>query len=101
MESMSCVPQAVLSTEDTVRDYKSLAAVERAFPSGSAQYKAASKRTRDDQPVHHFRGLIDHLATLTKNTVQPRGTLPTFDQLTVPTPFQRRVFELLEGHLTP
>lgn len=75
--------------------------VQPARRSGSAQYKAASKRTRDDQPVHHFRSLIDHLATLTQNTVQPRGTSPTFDQLTVPTPFQRRVFELLEVHLTP
>ncbi len=162
------VPKSVLSAEDTVRAYKGLAAVERAFrclktidlhirpihhrledrvrahvflcmlayyvewhlrqalapllfaeddrdgaqrrrgspvqpatPSESAEAKAVTKRTRDDQPVHHFRGLLDHLATLTKNTVQPQGELPTFDQLTVPTPLQRRVFDLLGVSLKP
>jgi hypothetical protein len=40
--------------------------------------------------VHHFGGLIDHLATLTKNTIQPQSGLPTFDQLTVPTPLKTK-----------
>lgn len=75
--------------------------VQPATPSEGAEVKAATKRTRDDQPVHHFRGLLDHLATLTKNTVQPQGGLPTFDQLTVPTPLQRRVFDLLGVSLKP
>jgi transposase len=162
------VPKAVLSANDTVRAYKGLAAVERAFrclktvdlhirpiyhrledrvrahvflcmlayyvewhmrqalasllfaeddpedakqrrgspvqpaiPSENAKHKATTKRTRDGQPVHHFRGLLDHLATLTRNTVQPQGDLPTFDQLTVPTALQRRVFELLKVNLKP
>jgi hypothetical protein len=49
--------------------------------------------------VHHFRGLLDHLATLTKNTVQPQASLPTFDQLTVPTPLQKQALELLDVDL--
>ena len=61
-----------------------------AQPSARAERKAATKRSSDDQPVHHFRGLLDHLATLTKNTIQPQAGLPTFDQLTAPTPLQKR-----------
>jgi hypothetical protein len=160
------VPKSVLSAEDTIRAYKGLAAVERAFrclktvdlhvrpiyhrledrvrshvflcmlayyvewhmrqalapllfaeddPHGAKQRrgspvqpaiasnstaeKATTKRTADGQLVHHFRGLLDHLATLTKNTVQPQGTLTTFEQMTVPTELQRRAFELLEVEL--
>jgi hypothetical protein len=75
--------------------------VQPAQPSASAERKAATKRSAGGQPVHHFRGLLDHLATLTKNTVQPQSGLPAFDQLTVPTPLQRQVFELLEVDLRP
>ncbi|MBX3562933.1 MAG: IS1634 family transposase [Sphingomonas sp.] len=74
--------------------------VEPATPSESAERKAATKRSADDQPVHHFRGLLDHLATLTKNTVQPHSGLPAFDQLTVPTPLQRQAFERLDVPLS-
>ena len=73
--------------------------VRPAAPSASAERKAVTKRSADDQPVHHFRGLLDHMATLTKNTVQPEAGLPTFDQLTVPTPLQKQVLELLEVDL--
>ena len=45
--------------------------------------------------------LLDHLATLTRNTVRPQGDLPTFDQLTLPTELQRRAFQLLDVNLTP
>ena len=51
------------------------------------------------QPVHRFRGLPAHLATLTTTTIQPQAGLPTFDQLTVPTPLQKQVFELLDVNL--
>ena len=67
-----------------------------AKPSASAERKAVTKRSSSGQPAHHFGGLIDHLATLTKNTIQPQSGLPTFDQLTVPTPLQKQVFELLD-----
>jgi hypothetical protein len=70
--------------------------VQPATPSAGAERKAARKRSSSGQPVHHFSGLIDHLATLTKNTIQPQSGLPTFDQLSVPTPLQKQVFELLD-----
>jgi len=69
--------------------------VRPATPSSSAERKAKTKRTAGAQPLHHFGGLLDHLATLTKNTIQPQSGLPVFDQLTVPTPLQRQAFELL------
>ncbi len=156
------VPKDVLGTEDTVRAYKDLAQVERAFRclktvdlhvrpihhrleervrahvflcmlayyvewhmrrawapllfaeddpadaarrrgspvkparrSASAETKASTKKTPEGQTVHRFRGLLDHLATLTKNTIQPTGDLPAFDRLTVPTPLQQKAFDLL------
>ena len=157
------VPKEVLGTEDTVRAYKDLAKVERAFrclktvdlhvrpihhrlvprvrahvflcmlayyvewhmrrawapllfaeddPQGAAQRrgspvkparrsasaeaKALTKKTSEGETVHRFRGLLDHLATLTKNTIQPTGDLPSFDRLTVPTPLQQKAFDLLD-----
>ena len=64
--------------------------VRPAKPSASAERKAVTKRSSSGQPVHHFGGLIDHLATLTKNTIQPQSGLPTFDQLTVPPPLKTK-----------
>jgi hypothetical protein len=70
--------------------------------SPSAQRKAQVLRTPDDQPVHSFRTLLADLATLTKNTVQPRTEgLPPFERLTLPTPLQQRAFDLLGVALTP
>jgi hypothetical protein len=74
--------------------------VQPATPSESAERSALTKRSADDQPVHHFRGLLDHLATLTKNTIEPQSGLPAFDQLSVPTPLQRRALELLAVDLS-
>jgi len=155
------VPEEVLGTEDTVRAYKDLAKVERAFrcmktvdlhvrpihhrleervrahvflcmlayyvewhmrqawapllfaeddPEGAAkrrgspvkparrsvnaEAKAREKKTPDGHVVHRFRGLLDHLATLTKNTIQP-DDLPAFEQLSAPTSLQQRAFDLL------
>lgn len=156
------VPEEILGTEDTVRAYKDLAKVERAFrcmktvdlhvrpihhrleervrahvflcmlayyvewhlrqawapllfaeddPEGAAirrgspvkpatkseraEVKALDKKTPDGLVVHRFRGLLDHLATLTKNTIQPEADLPPFEQLSVPTPLQQKAFDLL------
>jgi hypothetical protein len=69
--------------------------VQPAVRSPSAEEKALTKKTPTGQTVHRFRGLLDHLATLTKNTIQPKGDLPPFDQLTVPTTLQQRAFDLL------
>jgi hypothetical protein len=65
--------------------------------SAAAERKATSKTTSDDLPVHDFPSLLNHLATLTRNqirflTVRDR---PVVEQLALPTPTQRRAFELL------
>jgi hypothetical protein len=69
--------------------------VQPAVRSPRSEDKASSKKTPDGETVHRFRGLLDHLATLTKNTIQPAGELPAFDQLADPTPLQRKAFDLL------
>jgi hypothetical protein len=69
--------------------------VKPATRSMSAQSKAYTKKTPQGETVHSFRGLLDHLATLTKNTIQPTGDLPSFDRLTVPTSLQQKAFDLL------
>jgi hypothetical protein len=69
--------------------------VQPARRSRSAEDKASTKRTPEGETIHRFRGLLDHLATLTKNTIQPYGDLPAFDRLTVPTGLQHKAFDLL------
>ena len=67
-----------------------------AKPSPSAQDKARTLRTEDGFPVHSFQTLIADLATIAKNRIRPK--LPgadSFDQITRPTPLQRRAFDLL------
>jgi len=70
--------------------------VSPAEPSPSAQEKARTLRTPDDFPVHSFQTLIADLATIAKNRIRPK--LPgadRFDQITRPTPLQRKAFDLL------
>ena len=43
-----------------------------AMPSPSARRKAAAKRTPDGVPVHSFRTLLEDLATIARNRVQPK-----------------------------
>jgi len=65
--------------------------------SPAAARKASRQRHDDGQPIHDFGSLLRHLGTLTRNELRfPHlpGT-PTIEQLTVPTPIQRRAFELL------
>jgi hypothetical protein len=83
--------------------YTDQAPPERADPvtparrSASAAAKAANHTNPADQlPLYTLRGLLDHLATLTRNTVRLNGSPVTFDQLTLPTPVQRRAFQLLD-----
>jgi hypothetical protein len=47
------------------------------------------------QPYLSFRGLIEHLATLTRNQVRFAGTSITVPMLTEPTSIQRQAFSLL------
>ncbi len=64
--------------------------------SPGAQRKAATQRTEDGTPVHSFHTLLEDLATVAKNRVQPKdgGTAP-FDMITTPSPLQQRAFDLL------
>jgi hypothetical protein len=65
--------------------------------SASATRKASTHTAEDGQPVRSFRGLLDHLATLTRNDIQYGPDGPTIPTLAIPTPTQRRVFELLNA----
>jgi Transposase DDE domain len=64
--------------------------------SQGADAKAATKTTTDDQPAHSFTSLLAHMATLTRNHLRVAGNDTSgFDLLAVPTPTQRRAFELI------
>jgi Transposase DDE domain len=62
--------------------------------SAAAAAKASRRRHPDGTGVHSFRGLLDHLATLTRNKITLAGR--EIDVLATPTPLQRRAFELLD-----
>ena len=67
-----------------------------AVRSASASTKAAAKRNGVDEEVRGFRELLDHLGTLTRNTMTvTTDQASSFELLSTPTPTQRRVFELL------
>ena len=61
--------------------------------SAAAAAKASRKTNSADNPVRSFRGMLAHLATLTRNTITHGDH--TFDKITVPTPGQDRAFQLL------
>ena len=63
--------------------------------SAAADAKAAHKRHTDGNPLRRFRGLIDHLATLTRDRIRYHDTDIEIDKLTDPTPGQRRAFDLI------
>jgi hypothetical protein len=64
--------------------------------STAAARKASRRKDQEDQPVRSFPTLLDHLATLTRNDIQYSGPDgPIVPTLAVPTPTQRRAFELL------
>jgi hypothetical protein len=66
--------------------------------SQGADAKAATKTTTDGQPARSFTALLDHLATLTRNHLRVAGHDESgFDLLAIPTPTQRRAFELLDA----
>jgi hypothetical protein len=63
--------------------------------SAAAQAKASYQHDPAGRPYHSFRGLLDHLATLTRNQVRYAGTQVTIEMLAEPTSIQRQAFELL------
>jgi DDE family transposase len=62
--------------------------------SGHAATKAGRHADQHGHPLHSFRGLLDHLATLTRNTIR-LDSGHTFDKITTPTQTQQRAFDLL------
>jgi hypothetical protein len=65
--------------------------------SAGARAKAAAKENGDGEEVRGFRELLEHLGTLTRNTMRTttETTTSTFELIATPTPTQRRAFELL------
>ena len=62
--------------------------------SAAAKTKASRQRTTDGHPTHNLTTLLNHLATLTRNTIAFTGGI-RIDKLSTPTPLQRRAFELI------
>ncbi len=63
--------------------------------SARAQAKASYQHDQAGRPYYSFRGLIDHLATLTRNQVRFAGTKATVPMLAEPTSAQRQAFDLI------
>jgi hypothetical protein len=63
--------------------------------SATAQAKASGQYDPAGRPYHSFRGLLQHLATLTRNQVRYTGTDVTIAMLAEPTSTQRQAFELI------
>jgi len=64
--------------------------------SPEADAKASRKHDADGKPLRSFRGLLDHLATLTRNQVRYPGASTDVPVLADPTTDQRRAFDLLD-----
>ena len=62
--------------------------------SAGAFAKISVQHHDDGQPIHSFATLLDELATLTRNTIVFTGGA-RITKLAVPTPLQRRAFELI------
>ena len=63
--------------------------------SATAQAKASGQHDPAGQPYRSFRGLLEHLASLTRNQVRFTGTEVAIPMLTEPTSTQRQAFELI------
>jgi len=66
-----------------------------AHRSPHAQAKASSQHDEHRHPYRSFTGLLDHLATLTRNQVRFPGSDAEVPMLTEPTPDQREGFTLI------
>jgi len=63
--------------------------------SPQAQAKASRQHDQAGQPYRSFRGLLAHLATLTRNQVRFAGATATVPMLAEPTSHQREAFDLI------
>jgi transposase len=69
--------------------------VAKAKPSPKTRSKKGLKQTEDGLPVQNFRGLLKSLATCARITCR-HGKLPPFKRTTLPTSYQKRVFDILQ-----
>ena len=65
--------------------------------SDHAQTKASRQQAPDGTALRSFRGLLEHLATLTRNQIRYHGTTTEIPMLAEPTPDQRRAFDLIDA----
>lgn len=63
--------------------------------SAGALAKARTGRREDGGPVHDFRGLLDELGTLTRNTIRVPGSDATFTKLAQPTELHAEALRLI------
>ena len=63
--------------------------------SNAALAKAARRVNAAGEPVRAFRGILEDLATLTRNRIRAAPDAPEVDLLATPTPLQARALELL------
>jgi hypothetical protein len=63
--------------------------------SAAAQTKASAQHDPAGRPYRSFRGLLSHLATLTRNQVRFAGAPAEVPMLTEPTSEQRQAFDLI------
>ena len=63
--------------------------------SAHADAKSSTGHDAQRNPLRSFRGLLAHLATLTRNQIRYTGTDTEIPMLTDPTPDQRRAFTLI------
>lgn len=64
--------------------------------SPAAEQKASYQHDQFGHPYRSFSGLLDHLATLTRNQVHFTGTTTDLPMLAEPTPDQHDAFNLIE-----
>jgi hypothetical protein len=69
----------------------------RAQRSAAAHAKASTQHDQSGNPLHSFRGLLDDLATFTRNQVRYDHTSTEVPMLTEATPDQRRAFNLINA----
>ena len=78
--------------EDPPQPANPVAAARR---SAAAEAKASVQHNQAGRPYRSFRGLLAHLATLTRNQVRFPGTPATVPVLTEPASEQRHAFDLI------
>lgn len=65
--------------------------------SAAATAKAQAKSLADGTPARTFKGLLEHLATITQNTCIHPATGATFPMTTSPNPTQQKALDLLKS----